>query len=250
MRSFLPLVFLASGAILAQTSVRASFDVTSVRPTPSERLYQLKFEECTHGGPFIAAGTPLQWTIEFGYAGSGVQVSGGPAWLDSFDYAYDIEGKPDHKVTQPECRAMVQSMLEDRFKLKVHHEMREVAAYALLVGKYGPKLQPAKSVEAGGGVRINGALQQMLSEQEAPDGWSMSQLAGVVSSFAGRPVVDHTGLQGRYSFSIRFAHTQDPNDPDPDVATALQEQLGLKLESTKTTVDTVVIDHIEKPSEN
>ena len=247
MWSLLILVLLAAVAVRAQAPDRAKFDVASVRPTPPERLYRLKFEKCTNGGPFLASGTPLEWTIDFAYAERG-KVSGGPAWLNSFDVAFDIEGKPDHKVAESECREMVQSLLEDRYKLKVHREVREVAAYALVVGKNGPRLQPAKPVDAGGGVRINGALQQMLSDQEAPEGWSMSQLAGVVSSFAGRPVVDRTGLAGKYSFSIRFAHTEDSDDPD--VATALQEQLGLKLESTTTNMDVVIIDHVEKPDPN
>jgi uncharacterized protein (TIGR03435 family) len=248
MQSFRTFVLLFAATAMAQTPSRATFDVTSVKPTAPERLYTLKFEKCANGGPFITAGTPLQWTIEFAYAGPGVQVSGGPDWLGSFDAAYDIEGKPDHSVTADECRAMVKSLLEDRFKLKVHHERKETTAYALVVGEHGHKLQPAKPVDAGGGVRINGALQQSLSESTAPDGWPMSQLAGFVSGFVGRPVVDRTGLPGTYSFSIRFAHTDDSDDPD--VATALREQLGLKLESTKTNVDMVVIDHIEKPDRN
>jgi uncharacterized protein (TIGR03435 family) len=144
---------------------------------------------------------------------------------------------------------MVQSLLADRFKLKVHHEVREVAAYALVVGKHGPRLQPAKPADTGGGVRINGALQQSLSEHEVPDGWSMSQLASVVANFVPRPVVDRTGLPGTYSFSMRFAHTTEDFD-NPDVATALQEQLGLKLESSSTNLEMVVIDHIEKPDPN
>jgi uncharacterized protein (TIGR03435 family) len=247
MRTFLAIAFFI-GSTIAQVPARVTFDVTSVRPTPPGRLYQLKFEKCTNGGPFIASGNPVQWIINYAYGVDDRQVIGGPAWLNSFDVAYDIEGKPDHGVSAAECRAMVQSLLEDRFKLRVHHELRQVAAYALVVGKNRPRLEPAKPVEAGGGVFINGALQQQLSEQEAPGGWSMGQLAGVVSSFAGRTVVDRTNLSGTYSFHIRFAHTEDSNDPD--VATALSEQLGLKLEPIKTDIDTIVIDHVERPDAN
>lgn len=239
---------LLAGSVLAQAPMRMTFDVTSVRPTAPERLYNLKFEKCTNGGPFIAAGTPLQWVVNFAYAGPEIQVSGGPPWLGSFDAAYDVIGKPDHAVTEAECRAMVQSLLEDRFNLKVHREVKEVAAYALTVGKHGHKLQPAKPLEAGGGVRVNGALQRQLPESEAPDGWSMSYLASVVSDFVGRPVVDRTNLPGKYSFSIRFAHTEDSDDPV--VAVALEEQLGLKLESIRMNQNRVVIDRIEKPNPN
>ena len=249
MRGFLIPVLLVVVTVSAQVPVRARFDVTLVKPVPPERLYKLKFEKCNNGGSFIASGTPLEWTIEFAYGGSGVKVVGGPDWLNSFDGAFDIEGKPDHTVTEADCRLMVRSLLEDRFKLKVHREARVVAGYALVVGKHGPKLNPAKPVDAGGGVRINGVQQQSLSEQEAPDGWSMSGLAGFVSSFAGRPVVDKTGLLGEYSFSMRFAHTEESDDPD--IATALQEQLGLKLVPMKVPLATVIIDHVEKvPTEN
>jgi uncharacterized protein (TIGR03435 family) len=242
------LVLLLHGTALAQASTPASFEVTSVKPTPPDRLYNLKFEKCTNGGLFVAHGAPLRWTIEFAFGRPGVQVSGGPDWLSSFDGAYDIEGKPDHSVTDAECRLMVQSLLEDRFSLKVHHEMGEVVAFALVVGKHGPTLQSAKPADAGGGVRINGALQQSLSEHEPADGWSMTELADVVTSFVGHPVVDRTQLAGKYSFSIRFAHTDDSDDPD--VRTALQKQLGLKLEPIRTKMEKVVIDHIEKPSPN
>jgi uncharacterized protein (TIGR03435 family) len=249
MRSFLILVLLATVTVPAQTPVRARFDATVVRPTPPERLYQLKLEECDRGGTFVASGTPLEWVIEFAYGGSGDKVTGGPGWLNSFDAAFDVEGKPDHKVSKAECRTMVQSLLEERFGLKVHRETKEVDGYAMTVGKRGPRLQPAKPADAGGGVRVNGALQQSLQEGKAPDGWSMSRLAGFVSDFAKRPVVDETGLQGEYSFSMRFAHTEDSDDPD--VATALEEQLGLKLVPTKTPLEMVVIDHVERaPTEN
>jgi uncharacterized protein (TIGR03435 family) len=243
MRSFLMPILLAALTVSAQTPVRARFDATVVRPTPPERLNILNVEECNDGGTYIESGAPLEWVIEFAFGVSG-KVTGGPDWLNSFDAAFDIEGKPDHKVNRAECRAMVQSLLEERFGLKVHRETKEVDGYSLIVGKHGPRLQPAKPVDIGGGVRVNGLLQQNLEERRAADGWSMSRLAAFVSGFAKRPVVNETGLRGEYSFSIRFAHTEDSDDPD--VATALEEQLGLKLVTTKTPLEVIVIDHIER----
>lgn len=244
MRTFLILVLLVGGTAIAQTPVRTKFDATVVRPTPPERLYQLKLEECDHGGTFVESGAPLEWVIEFAYGGSGEKVTGGPDWLSSFDAAFDIEGKPDHAVSRAECRVMVQSLLEERFGLTVHRETKEVDGYALVVGKHGARLQPAKPAEAGGGVRVNGAVQQSLQEGKAPDGWSMSRLAGFVSGFAKRPVVDETGLRGEYSFGLHFAHTED--SLDSDVATALEEQLGLRLVPRKVAQETIVIDHINR----
>ena len=243
------LVLFGIGRVAAQAnSEEPKFDVTSVKPVPAQQMYELKSDQCPNGGPFIVAGAPLLWTIEFAYGVGDLQVSGGPAWIRSYDDAYQIEGKADHPVTNSECPLMVQALLRDRFQLQVHPESRDVLAYALVVGKRGAQLAPAKPVADGGGVRINGAIQQGLSEQQAPDGWSMGRLAELVTSFVGHPVIDQTGLAGTYSFSIRFAHTEESNDPD--IRTALDEQLGLKLEPTKTTEQMLVIDRVERPSPN
>jgi uncharacterized protein (TIGR03435 family) len=244
----------SSVGIFAQTeAARPAFDVVSVKPTPPERLNHLKYEKCNDGGPFIAQGTPLLWIVEFAYRVNDIDLAPGwPAWLESFADAYDIEGKPSGRVTDEQCRQMVQSLLADRFQLRIHRETKERAVYLLVIAKNGTKLREVKpdSSKIGGGVRINGALMQGPSETEAPPGWPLAKLAGYVADlpFVGRPVIDKTGLAGLYAFSLEFSRKD--GDDRPVIFTALQDQLGLKLEAARAPADMVVIDHVERASRN
>jgi uncharacterized protein (TIGR03435 family) len=239
--------------MFAQTDpARPAFEVVSVKPTPPERLNHLRYEKCTGGGPFVTEGTPLLWSIEFAYQLRDSDLAGWPAWLESFADAYEMEGRPAGRVTEQQCRQMVQSLLADRFHLKIHRETKERSVYLLLIGKNGSKLRVVKtdSPKTGGGVRINGPLMQSLSESEAPEGWDMPRLAGYLGDVpdVGRPVLDRTGLTGLYAFSLQFSRKD--GDDRPIVFLALQEQLGLKLEAAKAPLDVVVIDHVERPSGN
>jgi uncharacterized protein (TIGR03435 family) len=101
----------------------------------------------------------------------------------------------------------------------------------------------------GGGIRLNGSVQVGASgKPEWPDGWTMSALAGYLADVTGRPVVDRTGLSGKYGIELNFSR-QDGDDR-PSILTAVQEQLGLKLEAGRAPVEMLVIDHIEKPGPN
>jgi uncharacterized protein (TIGR03435 family) len=213
-----------------------------------ERLYRLKFEECSHGGTFISAGTPLMWSITFAYRIDDKQVAGAPDWVKSFDSAYEIEGKPEGPVSKDECRQMARALLADRFKLAVHESSREQAVYTLVAGKNGSKMRAVDEHSPPAGVRMNGAVMQSPSEEEAPPGWTMAVLAGYLSGFTGRPVVDRTGLEGRYAMSLSFSRKD--GDEYPNVFTAVQEQLGLKMEPARAAMKVLVIDHVEKPGEN
>jgi uncharacterized protein (TIGR03435 family) len=190
------------------------------------------------------------WVVEFAYNAQSKQVAGAPSWLNSFANGYDIEGKSDGPISESDCRLMVQSLLADRFKLAVHWEKQEKPSYALVMIAKGSKLHEVKKGDAGGGVKINGAVQQSVSEHEAPGGWTLEKLATYLSSFAGRPVVDKTGLTGTYSFSLDFARAPADEGIRPSIFTAVQEQLGLKLEATRTVVEVLNIDQVERPSEN
>jgi uncharacterized protein (TIGR03435 family) len=152
-------------------------------------------------------------------------------------------------MTDDQCRLMVRSLLEDRFKMAVHRESREMRVYALVVSKQG-KLYEVSADGDGEGVRINRARFQSLSDAEAPKGMSMARLAGFLGDLpaVALPVVDRTGLSGIYSFSLTFSVKE--GDDRPSIWTAVQEQLGLKLEATKAPIDVLVVDHIEKASAN
>jgi uncharacterized protein (TIGR03435 family) len=150
---------------------------------------------------------------------------------------------------------MVQRLLEDRFKLKVHHEMRDLPVYELVAAKGGPKLKPSadtavKLSELGitataGHIEGRKAKVVMLTD-----------VLGFQRETGSRKVLDKTGLVGEYDFTLRWTQETEPGVPAPADApwpslfTALQEQLGLKLELTKGPMDTIVIDYADMPSEN
>src|SRR5262249_19179746 len=161
------------------------------------------------------------------------QISGAPGWLSAFDSAYDIEGKPAAPVSNEQCRLMVQSLFTERFKLSTHPEMKETAVYLLVAARGGAKLRE------GGGIKLNGAVQVgATGKPEWPDGWTMAALAAYLADASGRPVLDRTGLLGKYGIELTFSR-QDGDDR-PSIFTAVQEQLGLKLEAGRAPVEMLV----------
>lgn len=222
---------------------KPKFEVVSVKPTPPERQTHLQLDRCTSGGRFFIGGAPLMWTLTYAFGLKEYQVFGAPDWLNDFASAYDIEGKPAAPVNEEQCRLMVQSVFADRFKLVTHWETKEAAVYLLKVGTKGTKLRE------GGGVKLNGGVQMLASgKPQFPDGWEMNTLARVLSNYTDRPVVDRTGLSGTYGITLDFAI--ENGDDRPSVFTAVQEQLGLKLEAGKAPIEMLVIDHIEKANQN
>jgi uncharacterized protein (TIGR03435 family) len=180
------------------------------------------------------------------------QVVDGPSWLgnDRYDISgvADVEGEPSLKQMQE----MLQKLLADRFRLNVHREKRQLSVYAVTVLKTGPKLTKSKGDP-------NGSPDQEGSEHGTQTAskftnTSMADFAFIMQFFLDRPMVDQTGLTGRYDFSLRwtFDETQASSDPNavPGIFTAIQEQIGLKLEAVKAQADVIVIDHVERPSAN
>ncbi|HEY1760741.1 MAG TPA: TIGR03435 family protein [Bryobacteraceae bacterium] len=237
------IVLMSSGLVGQSTAARPAFEVVSVKPTPPERQNRLRYDYCPNGGRFFVSGTPVMWSLAYAYHLKELQITGALAWLSAFDSAYDIEGKPASPVTDEQCRLMVQSLFADRFKLAAHMEMKESPVYLLTIGKNGTKLRE------GGGVKLNGSVQVDASgKPDWADGWTASQLAGYLAEWAGRPVVDRTGLTGRYGVTLDFSRKD--GDDRPSVFTAVQEQLGLKLDAGKAPIEMLVVDHIEKPGDN
>jgi len=190
---------------------------------------------------------------------SGRRIVGGPEWLRQDIDQYEIAAKIDAaefaamKTMTPaqqreRVKLMEQSLLAERFKLKVHFETRDLPAYALVVAKSGQKLSLAKEGEANkltSGVSEHG---QVLTATAV----TMSQLAKsplMHGGTAGRPVVDQTGLAGAYDFTMLYAPEGVEGD-SPSFFTALREQLGLRLVPLKTQVEVIVVEGIEKPTEN
>lgn len=168
---------------------------------------------------------------------------GWPTWLNAFG-TYDIDAESDGPVAGDECKKMVQALFEERFRLRMRRQIKTMPVYALILAKKGPKFSGAYRVT------INGAVKQSTAEREAPPGWTMARLANYLASIPGvrRPVIDRTTLKGIYAFSLNYS-TADGDDR-PDIFTALQEQLGLRLQITRAPVEVWVIDHVERPSAN
>jgi len=205
----------------------------------------------------------VNWLIKLAYNMHARQISGGPAWLDS--EKYDIVGRPDTpgQPSRDQMKLMIQKLLADRFQLKFHTEKRELPVYAMVVLKTGAKI----TVSAGDPHAFPGigfaqglGVLSLVGRNTALDGVAN----GLQSNILDKPVVNQTGLIGRYDFTLRF--TLDPTqvanfgplapgnaaDVDAffDIFTAFQQQLGLKLQSTKAAVDVMVIEKIERPSPN
>ena len=184
------------------------------------------------------------------------QVTGGPAWasmpkdrtvLDGGTRRFDIqakaEGEGEHSLD--EFRGMMRGLLAERFHLTVHREMRDTPAYLLVVDKNGPKFKES----APGILRMNGGGKIIGS------GATMDQLTGWFSNANGvdRPVINKTGLAGRYDFTVTWSIPRVNGEADPNapsIFTAMTEQLGLKLDPQKAPVEYVVIDSAEMPGEN
>lgn len=236
------------------------------------------------GGRLSAEGVVLRYLIQNAYGVEPFQISGGPNWINSARYNIDAKarGNPDSS----QMRLMMQSLLEDRFKLRVHRETRDLPVYELTAAKSGLKLQPAKQgscISPGTGgtqsppvpgqpIPCGRVLTMMSSSRVGLHGGSvsMTELVRVLSNVLGRTVVDKTGFAGVFDVSLEFtpdqalggmpwlspgpvAASDSPRVPSPDRGTvfaALQEQLELKLKSAKGPVDVLVVDSLERPSAN
>jgi uncharacterized protein (TIGR03435 family) len=138
---------------------------------------------------------------------------------------------------------MLQSLLRDRFGLSVHWETKDAPVYLLTIGRNGTKLREI------GPVRINGGIQMLgPGKPRWPDGLTMPALASILSDYTDRPVIDHTRLQGTYGISLNFSTTD--SDGQPSVFTAVQEQLGLKLDAGRASIRVLIVDRIQKPDPN
>ena len=228
-----------------------TFEVASVKPIATPIPSGGGAWTVTHGR-FRAETGYVRGVIGWAYSVIPVQVHGGPVWLDREPYYFDA--RADSQDAGPnQIKAMMRTLLAERFKLAVHRETQQGQVYSLEVGKNGSKMQDAKE---GRKNFINWSGPGQVSFTEC----NLLGLINILSSLLGGPVLDNTGLKGLYNFTLEFEDprfmrardgTQPPsNDSRPDLFAAVQEQLGLKLEAKKGPVEIVVIDHIERPSEN
>ena len=238
-----------------QRQKKTAFEVASIRPAvfgshPRSIQYSA-------GGRFTASNIPVRALIEEAYAIRGFQVSGGPEWVNHDQF--EIAAKADGNASKDQVRAMLQALLADRFQLVLRRESKEVNVYTLTVGKTGPKLKEVKLDEdnAARGMRFGGigrVAGVMASMPQFVVMLSDIRLNG--SAILDRPALDRTGLTGVYDFKLEWSGEEQsadgtaPNAAGSSIFTAVQEQLGLKLESTKAPVEFFVIEQAGKPGEN
>ena len=250
-------------AAFAQQPGRTAFEVASVKPgDPNERRVSLFIQP---GGKLSTTNASLQMLIGFAYDVRDHQISGGPTWLDAAKFNIEAKAPSDARIPPgpdgaAELRLMLQSLLAERFKLVVHRETREQQVYNLAVDKAGLKMKEATNVGPGQpqGLRMTGRGDVTGTAAPVP------LLINFLSQQLGRSVVDKTGLTGKYDFMLKWApdpgtaagpragdDAAPPVDASgPSIFTAVQDELGLKLQSAKGPVEILVIDGPEKPDAN
>ena len=241
-RLFLVSIVVFSCAGLSQTTAAPSFDVASIRPSTMTVGSYIRYQPGGH----LSAMSWIKQAIEVAYGVANYQVIGGPGWLTTD--RYNIEARASNPdATKDEINAMLQALLAERFKLKFHRETKDFDVYDLVVDKNGPKLTPLKDGEDFHCTRDN---------TEACGLGTPARLASWLTSILGKPVFDKTGIAGRYDILLTFdlyavkgmAAPEGYNKPL--LADALRDQLGLRLVPHKESMPVLVVDSIERPSEN
>ena len=200
------------------------------------------------GGRFRASATTLKFLLEWAYGIQPSQHSGGPSWIGTD--RYDIVAKAEGNATDTQIKLMVQTLLADRFKLRLHQERKELSAYVVSVGKAAPKLFPPKDDEIHA-LRFApqpGTNQKTVSYRVVATRYTLTQLTDAFARQMGSIILNQTGLDGEYDFTLDLTPDETrPNPVDPTLLiTAMREQLGLTLKSQKVQVDILVVDSAEK----
>jgi uncharacterized protein (TIGR03435 family) len=219
------------------------FEVTSVRPNRSG-------SDSSHAksapGRYDATNVKVKELIQDAFGVKDFQISGAPSWTDTEGFDIAATTGVSTNLTAREFEPILQSLLAERFQLRFHRETKEMLAYRLVAARNGPKLSVHSGDDESGPSIRHGSGKLILSANKV----SMSGFADVLSRRTGRPVLDGTGLSGEYDFKLEWAPDPTAESVDASIFAALQEQLGLRLESTKAPVGIIVVDNVEKPSGN
>jgi uncharacterized protein (TIGR03435 family) len=271
------LVFLPVSRLHAQTPIveepnytpTLTFDVATIRlAPPPDANFHVAVSSPPHSSRFEATNLPVKALLQIAY-GFDAPVDGAPEWVTRT--LYNIQARSDEaadaklaKLTDNEVRLekrhAIRALLAERFDLKTHMEIRNSAIYNLVLAKGGVKMQPvppppppapgeAPPPFPPADVKAHGSQHGLeFVGSNAP----IRAISGALSSMVEAPVVDKTGLTGTYNYTLQFGREWSANDPDswPSIFTAVQEQLGLKLESVHESVPNLIVDHITKPTEN
>jgi uncharacterized protein (TIGR03435 family) len=254
------LLFTLVHAFAQATMARPEFEVASVKRNLSGIRPWLVPPV---GGRFTATNVTLRQLIGAGwpqnFSGGWLRVSGGPSWVTTD--GYDVSAiAPESNVSNEAFSLMMQNLLKDRFALRIHTQIRDAPVYALLVAKGGLKLPDAKPEPCIYGWKnpdfdpqTGCAAMNVTTESITNQKISMQWFASVLGNMLGRAVVDKTGFAGSFKVNLEFAPVDlgsDTFSTKPSIFTALEEQLGLRLEPQRGTEKVLVIDHAERPSAN
>lgn len=252
-------------------SSRLSFEVASIKPTRIHGVNSIQISPS--GERFTTTNVQTEQLIEWAYGLRPEQLSGGPNWLDTD--TYDIEAKVDDvevatmkNFSREDRRArvqlMLQSLLEDRFQMRIRRETKELSTTVLTIAKGGSKLSPstaspsvAESAQSISASTVGISFIQGVNGKNGIEGHqaSVASLARAISLMIRAPVADQTGLRGDYDFKLEWPATpmgdesaQPSNTLNSGIYSVIEKQLGLKLDVRKVPLPTIVIEHIERPS--
>jgi uncharacterized protein (TIGR03435 family) len=239
--------------VQAQAIPRPEFEVASIKPAPAQDAGHTSTNMNVHtsgdgrNGSLSYTNVSVKEVLGQAYKIQQYQISGGPSWLES--ERFDIAAIIPAGSSQDQIMLMLQNLLADRFQLVLHRETKPLPVYALTVGKNGLKIKP---VESGNDISSNSSRTRWHVNAKT----SMPRFAEFLSVQLDRPVLDDTGLSGAFEITLDWTvdTVEQPGANDtasgPSIFTAVQEQLGLKLEARKGPVEILVVDRVERPSGN
>jgi uncharacterized protein (TIGR03435 family) len=239
-----------------------SFEVATIKPAdPDTRGRWIRMQSTNR---LFAKNFTLKELIGFAYSLTPRAISGGSAWIESDRYDILAATPGEVRPTQDEQMQMMRRLLTDRFSLSFHRDPKEFSIYALTVAKGGPKLKESSAPPDALPDLVN-----VVHPEEGGGAWialparnaTLAQFAAMMNrAVLDRPVVDQTGLSGKYDFDLEWTPDETqfggqlpqgvPEHPKPDLFAAVQQQLGLRLEATKGSIEVLVIDRVGRPSEN
>ena len=261
------IVVAAASHLTAPQSKRPEFEVASMKPNASgDHRVVTQYAR----GRLIVTGATLKDLMRAAYQLSDSQIIGGPSWMSS--NRWDVQAKAEETASQKQINEMLQRLLVERFQLKSHKETITGPVYDLVIVKSGPRFSETKPDSRNSGHDSQGSQARTshgAGGHTVGKSMTMAQLAEMLAGFVGRPVIDKTGLRGQYDIALSWTpdpgqtaaladHTSPrraeteatPSDPNaPSLFTAIQEQLGLKMQSAKGRVEVLAVDGAQKPNE-
>jgi uncharacterized protein (TIGR03435 family) len=235
------------------------FDVASFKPSTAQGGSG-GIRPAPGGQRYVATNCTIKLMIQVAFRLRPEQVVGGPAWLG--EDRYDMEAKAEKPSTSEELRSMLLNLLAERMNLKYHGEKREMAVYALSLGKSGARLTPHEAANSGE-PWIDQSFEKPLHLKMKATSVTLDYFVFRLAQMLDRPVIDLTGLRGSYDFNLAYTRElppgfpeggkingEDPDTSGPPIFEAVKQQLGLELKPQKGAVDVIVIDHAEKPAAN